>query len=223
MVFDNRRNRKGYVRIVITIFALFFLALTFVLFFFLYKWEANSTSERAVNLDFQSVNTELVLKTFLRERVSDKSLHLQNPAPFIRGYTTYSDVISWTCSDPKITPSHVLLSSDKSRVSVKKFFSKLYNEKEDGASKWGLKIIYSDPKIDQWTFGNVIRYELFAIRGIIEQSGSEDDLSYWNNNIRWKNFASQIIPCRNGGLANVLLFANEEGLNQDRLLGMLNG
>ncbi|MFH0870028.1 MAG: hypothetical protein V1866_03145 [archaeon] len=219
MIFGKRNNRKGFIRIIISIMALFFLALTFVIFFFLYKWSAVEMSQNPLDYDFKSLSTELVLKTFLRTRVSDQSI--RSPAPFIKGYTTYADLISWTCSEPKDTTNHKLLASDRSAISVKKFFARLYNKNEDGASKWGLKIIYSEPKIDPWTFGNAPGYEYDVIEGIKEASGSEDSFSYWNNNVRWKNFASQVIPCRNGGLANVLLFTDEDGINQDRLLEMM--
>lgn len=224
MIFGKRNNRKGFVRIVISIIALFVLALTFVLFFFLYKWSAASVSEKAIDYDFKSLSTEMALKTFLRTRVSDQSI--RSPAPFVKGYTTYADLISWTCYDPKDTPNHKLLASDRSAVSVKRFFSQLYNNNVDGASKWGLKIIYSDQKINSWSFGNVPGYESDVVDEINDASGSSDSgaaFSYWNNNIRWKNFASQIIPCRNGGLANVLLFTDEDGLNQNRLLDMIDG
>jgi len=209
------KDREAAWKTIVTLISLFLLALVFMGFFALYRFEANKWIP-SYEYDFSSVNTEYVLNSFLRTPVPTADTSIKNPIPAIEG-VTYADLISWTCSDPKTSSNHRILQGGP--LSVNNFFSNLYDPQTstEKGRKWGFKIIYSNELgVKSWVFGEE-GYES-KTKNAMKTFGAEGDVAFLEANIRWRGFASQIIPCKEGGFAKVMLFTDTDGINQDKLI-----
>jgi hypothetical protein len=114
---------------------------------------------------------------------------------------TNADLVSWTCSNDKDANFRALIDSTTA------FFDAGYG------NDWNMKIEYSDAKIDSKSFGhkNYLRNGIYDLIAAATASSpamlpTHIALTYY----RERGFASQIIPCLSGGIAQVSLKSQAE-------------
>ena len=197
---------------VVSIFAVLLLVFIFIIFIFLFRSGAKHKTG-AIETGFSSVDTELLLKNFLRTPVHSMGNYdmgrdpPKDLTPDVGETITYADLVSWTCNNNRNDPNYKAL-----KESINSFFDDIYDD------DWNLEIWYSDPGLDKKGFGhkNLLKY----VKKKIERGVTAPSLAYmWQTKLmppdlalklflvpyREEGFGSQIIPCKNGGLARVVL------------------
>jgi hypothetical protein len=207
-------SKKGMFDTVVTIFSILFLVFVFIVFVFLFKMSAKQR-EGAIDSDSSSLNTELMLKTFLKSPAY--SLDNNEPkdlTPSVELTTslggtrpTNADLISWTCNSVKDANYKAL------KASVNNFFDSVYRD------DWEMSIIYSNQNIKMKSFGHGTGLGDFikktinfgATAGTMALLGSTQGTlgqlkaaKAFFTPIRGEGSASQLIPCQDGKLAAVL-------------------
>jgi hypothetical protein len=205
----NFSNSKRGFNTVVTIFAIIFLILTFIIFILLFKVGASNKSD-PINSKFSSLETEYVLKTFLRSPAPDtKQDPVVDLTPDVGEPPTNADLISWTCSEDA---QDYKKNYNALKESVNNFFDTTYQK------DWNLKIIYSNSEMDDLDFGhgNFFRNWWRKITAFSAQSGdsafylseeNKEDIRFQVYGYKEKGFGFQIIPCSDKGYSAVMLKA----------------
>lgn len=187
MKLSKIKSRKGLMKTVVAIFALIFLIFIFIIFIFLFRLGASHKGGE-IDARFSSVGTEYVLKAFLRSPVQGAALQKNQPKDMLPSIgaaeITNADLVSWTCHNTKTDNNFKALIDSTSA-----FFDNGYG------NDWNLKITYTDLKIDNKKFGH---------------NNLLDKMKRILPHYREKGFASQVIPCLNGGLAQISLKSQAE-------------
>lgn len=195
MLNSMRNSKKGIMKTVVAIFALIFLIFIFIIFIFLFRLGAKH-KEGEIDARFSSVGTEYVLKAFLRSPVQGAALQNQpkDMLPSIgTAEITNADLVSWTCLDSKTGNNNF----NALRDSASAFFDSGYG------NDWNLKITYTDPKVDSKKFGHMNYLEKSLTFSLLFSPASPLAINRLLTHYREKGFASQVIPCLNGGLAQI--------------------
>jgi len=202
-------SKKGY-KTLVSIFALVFIMVTFLIFFSMFKARASSGAD-AAKLSFHSVDTELVLKTFLQTPT------LANPEDFdffIGKHITTSDFLVRTCDSTRSGQF------GQFKLEATNYFSRTYGK------NWHLELVYYSPDADEGITPNEVMIEsigepLYAneLNDWIESTeldtamhGTDYSMLYYDIallklNVRDDNLATQVLPCQNGpAFVKVLLF-----------------
>jgi len=206
------KSKKGLMKTVVTIFAVLLIVLVFIIFVFLFRLSAKNRTG-AIETGFSSIDTELLLKNFLRTPVHSRGgydMRMNPPkdlTPSVGETITYADLVSWSCNNNKKDPNYKAL-----KESINSFFDDIYGD------DWNLEIWYSDPELDKKGFGhkNLLKY----VKKKIERGVTAASLAHlWHTKLinpslalklflvpyREEGFGSQIIPCKEKGLARVVL------------------
>jgi hypothetical protein len=199
------KSRKGF-STVVTIFSILLLILIFIIFIFLFKTMAGNKTGK-IDSRFSSIQTELLLKSFLRAQASGNPEDL---TPYAGEVITNADLVSWTCNDNKKSKNYKAL-----KDSINNYYDTFYED------DWNMEIIYSDTRLDKKGFGHTSALEkLFASAGIgaaraaAFQSvpGSPGTASAkMFLQYRGPGYAFQIIPCLNDGFAIISFKTNTIG------------
>ena len=200
MKLSKIKSRKGIMKTVVAIFALLFLIFIFIIFIFLFRLGA-SHKKGEIDARFSSVGTEYLLKAFLRSPVQGTVLQKSQPRDMLPGVgaaeITNADLVSWTCHNEKNDPNFKTLIGSTSA-----FFDNGYG------NDWSLKITYTDQKIDSKSFGHKNYLEKSLTLALLPVSPLA--MNRLLTHYRERGFASQIIPCLNGGLAQITLKSQAE-------------
>ena len=210
-------QKKGMFDTVVTIFSVLFLVFVFIVFVFLFKMSAKHR-EGAIDSDFSSLNTELMLKTYLKSPAYD--LDRNNPKDLTPSVgedrLTNADLVSWTCSNNVKEPNYKALKS-----SVNNFFDNVYSD------DWEMWILYSNQNIKRKSFGHGAGLDsiwtdikkginrLYTAAGFAGignvaggMQGAVSSLSLISAPYRKNGFGSQLIPCQDGTLAAVMFYSH---------------
>lgn len=202
-------SKKGY-KTLVSIIALVFIMVTFLIFFAMFRARATSGSD-ATKLSFHSVDTELVLKTFLQ---TPTLINPEDFSFFIGTQMTTSDFLVRTCDNTRSGQF------GQFKIEATNYFSRAYGK------NWHIELIYYSPDGDEGITPNEITIEsvgepLFSneLNDWIESSELDTalygtdysmihyDLALLKLNVRDDNLATQVLPCQNGpALVKVLLF-----------------
>ncbi len=194
------KSRKGFSTIV-TIFSILLLTLTFMA-----KEKTGETESK-----FSSIQTELLLKSFLRAQAPGNP---QDLTPEVGEVITNADLVSWTCNNNKNSRNSKAL-----KDSLNNYFDTVYED------DWHLEITYSDTRLDKKGFGHKswlkeVEYEIetyataaylaamWGKSGIFTKNDVPKELALKLFLIPYRDagYASQIIPCTdNNALAIVTL------------------
>ncbi|MBN2459670.1 hypothetical protein JXB28_05270 [Candidatus Woesearchaeota archaeon] len=215
------KSKKGF-NTIITIAAILALILVFIIFIYLFRWGAER-KEGEIDSKFSSIESEYVLKTFLRSPAPILgNTPVNDLTPDIGGSPTNADLVSWTCTDDKKSTNYKTLAE-----SINTFFDRLYGD------YWELWIIYSNTDLDRRNFGHGnwlkklwlgIRFssKVSGFEGIAEPfpvPGGENTGSTTSDERRTaleqalagsykeKGFGFQIVPCQDGTFSAVMLKA----------------
>lgn len=210
------RQKKAMFDTVVTIFSIMFLVFVFIIFAFLFRHSAKQ-KENVIDSDFSSLNTELMLKTFLKSIPYDlENNPARNMNSFVGERITNADLVSWTCSNNVREPNYKSLKS-----SVNNFFDGVYED------DWEMWIIYSNSELKKKGFGPTTGLEsiwtdikkginrLYTAAGFAGigsvaggMQGAVSTLSIISAPYRQNGFASQLIPCPDGTLASVMFYSH---------------
>jgi hypothetical protein len=211
------RQKKAMFDTIVTIFSILFLVFIFIIFAFLFSQGAKQKQKNVIDSDYSSLNTELMLKTFLKSTPYDLS---KNPAvnmnEFVGGRITNADLVSWTCNNEVKEKNYKALKS-----SVNNFFDGVYDD------DWEMWILYSNPDVKKKGFGPVSGLEgiwtdikktinsIYTAAGFAGigntaggTAGAVAALSLISAPYRKNGFASQLIPCQDGTLASVMFYSH---------------
>lgn len=215
-------QKKGTFDTVVTIFSILFLVFVFMIFAFLFSAGAKQKqATTAITSSYSSLNTELMLKTFLESPAYN--LNNNNPKDLTSDVgndrPTNANLVSWTCSNNINEPNYKALKS-----SMNNFFDAAYK------NHWELWIVYSNQNIKRKSFGRGATSGSGGLRGagVVATAGDIADLSsqeVFNQVTAKASFtpitgggrASQVIPCYDGSLAAVLFQSNIAYLQVDIL------
>lgn len=210
--FCRLKQKKGMFDTIVTIFAILFLLFVFIAFAFLFDQSVKQRREEPGGSEFSSVNTEFLLKTFLKSPPYDLGNNpVKNPNAYVGDRPINADLVSWTCSNNKDQNYKAL------KASINNFYDGVYDD------DWELWILYSNPNIDKKSFGHtsflddikksinrlytaVVAAGMGSVAG--GTSGSVAMLSTFSVPYRQNGFASQLIPCQDGTLSSVMLYSH---------------
>jgi hypothetical protein len=218
-VFGMLKSKKGF-NTIVTIFAILLLITTFIIFIYLFKVGAER-KEGEIDSKFSSIQSEYVLKTFLRSPAPMLgSRSASDLTPDVGESVTNADLVSWTCTDNKSSTNYKILGQ-----SINTFFDKLY------ADEWEVWIIYSNPDTDRRAFGHrsileKIRMSIStrsaSMEGVAESFPVTGEGGTASNNsderhtalaqalagsFKQEGFGFQIVPCQDGSFSAVMLKA----------------
>jgi hypothetical protein len=217
MIMKLFKSKKGY-KTIITIFAVFVILFTFITFAWLFK-SASDPGKPENEVAFNSIDTELVLKTFLNtpSEVGPEEVGLP-----VGTSVSSADLITHTCPSTKeVEMAAPFMSIFKPHAEA--FFKRRYND------KWHLEVIYYIPDGDgEITPAEVRREPIGRAEGYSSIGSAEfrkelsahsgDDpifpaIALLKVNLRQKGFASQILPCKEPGTIVKLVLIAEEPKN----------
>ncbi|MBW2990164.1 hypothetical protein KY348_00495 [Candidatus Woesearchaeota archaeon] len=215
-------SRKG-MKTIVTILSVVLLVFIFIIFIFLFRLGARNKAE-SIESDFSSVRTEFLLKTFLRTpAVISDDYPVEDLFPGIGEGITNADLVSWTCSKDKDRNYKTL------KNSINTFFDEAY---EDDWEAW---IIYSNPKVKKKGFGHKSYLEgieksinrlLTAGQLALLAAKSSDPASrglifkLFITPYREAGFGSQVVPCPDGELAQIMLYSHTAFIEIKHLKGL---
>jgi hypothetical protein len=195
------KSKKGY-KTLITILALFFIALTFLVFLFLFSMGKNKVSGQIeTSIAFISIDTELALKTFLQSPSKTKPSEIGYA---IGDTATEADLLTRSCN--QLRSSSVGKFTDE----AKEYFNRIYE------GKWHLELIFYTPsgddeitpaEIKSVALGatarpfEIVKYtQSDAIsKAVADMSDMTSlDIAFMKTNIRDRSLGSQTLPCKEG-------------------------
>lgn len=196
-----RKQKQGIAKTVITMFALLFLILVFIIFGIIFR---NSVEKKANQVEDQlsSLETEFALKAFLKAPVDDSKNPVDDYTQDIGNDITNANLIAWTCNNNKMSRDYFAL-----RNSINTFFDAAYG------NGWDAEITYSNQELDKKKFGHKgnLLEKSYGQYAISQYMSSPEALTArgreFLKKILEKGFASQVIPCKEGGLAKISMKA----------------
>jgi hypothetical protein len=203
-------SKKGMIKTVVAIFALIFLILVFILFFWLFKINGEKRTG-PIDSQFTSLTADTVLKVFLKSPAYnlDGNIPLDMTPDVESRNPTNANLVAWTCINDNNQNYRAL------KNSINNFFNDVYG------NAWELDILYSNTDLTRKKFGKGKFLEgtfKAQILSLVPNSPTSGIARAFLDTQREPGSAFQVLPCLDGSLAKIRIkaggYTNIKGLKE---------